>query len=109
MRGVLGTHRPVPHVTFVRGVENKVEAMSLGMDLGERAPRRRRPDLPAEDVSTSLYDWANVLDDRPSPHSPAVTAAGEEADILAVEVVDEPWFRPPRSAASAAGRPWRPV
>ncbi len=83
----------MPHVTFIHGIGNKVEAKSLEQSWVDALRDGGGPDLPAEDVSTSLCYWADVLYESPLPDTPAVTEAGEEADILAVEVVDEPWFR----------------
>jgi hypothetical protein len=83
----------MPHVTFIHGIGNKVEAKSLERSWVDALRDGGGPDLPAEDVSTSLCYWADVLYESPLPDTPAVIEAGEEADILAVEVVDEPWFR----------------
>ncbi len=83
----------MPHVTFIHGMGNKVEAGSLERSWVDALRDGGGPDLPAESVSTSLCYWADVLYGSPLPDTPAVTEAGEEADILAVEVVDEPWFR----------------
>ncbi len=83
----------MPHVTFIHGIGNKVEAASLERSWVDALRDGGGPDLPAEDVSTSLCYWADVLYESPLPDTPAVAEAGEEADIRAAEVVDEPWFR----------------
>jgi hypothetical protein len=83
----------VPHVTFVHGIGNKVEAGPLERSWVDALRDGSGPDLRAEDVSTSMCYWADVLYASPLPDIPAVGEAGEEADIMASEVITEPWFR----------------
>jgi hypothetical protein len=83
----------VPHVTFIHGIGNKIEAGALELSWVDALRDGGGPDLPAEGVSTSLCYWADVLYAEPLSPTQAAAEANDDVDLMAVEVVAEPWFQ----------------
>jgi hypothetical protein len=84
----------------------QIEAKSLRQSWVDAFRDGGGPDLLAEDVATSMCYRADVLYERPLPDTPAVMESEEEADFMAVEVVDEAnWGRWRHSIGKYLRRP----
>jgi hypothetical protein len=83
---------PVPHVTFIHGIGNKIEPALLERAWVDALRDGGGLDLWSEGVTTSMCCWADVVYMAPLSATAASTEAGEEAEVLAAEDVGQAWY-----------------